>query len=496
MKKINKKDIIYFLIIFCFSLIIFKEYLNGHFSADTFNIINIGYKDYAIKYSLLDGRLFMAIIGLIAHKINIPILTYVIVLQILAIFVTCIIIIKLKNIILEYKKIKNKWQELFIILVCYFTIFNFTYLENMYFVECFVMALSILFYIVSAKYIIKKETLKSFIYLILGLLSYQGTISALCIFLILFSMLEEKNLKEILKVFTKGAIIFLIALMLNNIFIILIEKIFHITQIRGMNLTEIFNNILVIKDSYIYILIKTANLFPNYLYIFFVVLISLIVILKLNEENKKNKKKRYEKVLIEEVFIIVLSIIFAMGVSVMNLSALESGRIRFSMGATVGIIFIHLIVKTDILKIYTKYDKILIGIFIIYSIINSINYIYLINLNKQANKQDKLKVYEIEEYLKEYEKSKKIKVEKVCGIVIENNCEKAFYSKNSEEVGIAVSCLRTEWALQGIINYYTSRNLKKEELSEKNRKIYLEKVDENKNYLCIGDTLYVSIYWY
>ncbi len=496
MKKTNKKDTIYFLIIFCFSLIIFIKYLNGHFSADTFNIINIGYKNYAIKYSLLDGRLFMAIIGLIAHKINIPILTYVIVLQILAIFVTCIIIIKLKRIILEYKKIENKWQEIFIILVCYFTIFNFTYLENMYFVECFVMALSILFYIVSAKYIVKKETLKGFIYLILGLLSYQGTISSLFIFLILFSMLEEKNLKEILKIFIKGAIIFLIALILNNILIILTEKIFNITQTRGINIKKIFSNILYIIYISRDLLIKTANLFPNYLFIFFVVIISIIIILKINEKNRKNHSKRNEIILIEQMIIIVLCIIFALGVSSIRLTAINSGRIRFSMGATIGIIFIHLIVKTDILEICTKYDKILVGIFIIYSIINSINYIYLINLNKQANKQDEIKVYEIENYLKEYEETEKIKVEKICGIVIENNSDKAFYSKNSEEVGVAVSCLRTEWAFQGIINYYTSRNLEKEELTEENRKIYLDRVNENKNYLCIGDTLYVSIYWY
>lgn len=496
MKKIDKKNIIYFFIIFCFSLIIFIEYLNGHFSADTFNIINIGYKNYAIKNSLLDGRLFMSIIGLIAHKINIPILTYVIVLQILAIFVTCIIILKLKKIILEYKKIKNKWQEIFIILVCYFTIFNFTYLENMYFVECFVMGLSILFYIISAKSIIKKEVLKGFIYLILGLLSYQGTISAFFIFLILFSMLEEKNLKEILQIFIKGAIIFSIALILNNILIILTEKIFNITQTRGINITNIFSNILYIIYISKDLLIKTANLFPNYLFIFFVIIISIIIILKMNEKNRKSQSKRNEIILIEQMIIIVLCIIFALGVSGIRLTAINSGRIRFSMGATIGIVFIHLIVKTDILEIITKYDKILIGIFIIYSIINSINYIYLINLNKQANKQDEIKVNEIEEYLKEYEKLEKIKVEKVCGIVIKNNCEKAFYSKNSKEVGIAVSCLRTEWALQGIINYYTSRNLKKEELTEEDRKEYLDKVDENKNYLCIGNTLYVSIYWY
>ena len=185
MSKIKKKDIGIFIVLLCFSLFIFADYLKGRFAADTFNIINIGYKDYAINYSLLDGRVFMAIIGLIAYKINIPIITYTTVLAILAIIVTCINVIILKNTVLSYKKIDKKWPNIFLIIVCYYTIFNFAYFENMYFAECFVMALSILFYILAAKEMIlnsKMSYLKGIMYLFLGLTSYQGTISAFFIF--------------------------------------------------------------------------------------------------------------------------------------------------------------------------------------------------------------------------------------------------------------------------------------------------------------------------
>ena len=61
---------------FIITCLIFSPLLTGHYASDSYNIYNIGYHDYAIKYSLNDGRIFMAILGLIASKINISIDTY------------------------------------------------------------------------------------------------------------------------------------------------------------------------------------------------------------------------------------------------------------------------------------------------------------------------------------------------------------------------------------------------------------------------------------
>ena len=113
MEKLNKLDKVMFIIIVLFSFCIFSGYLVGHFAADTFNIINIGYEKYAINYSLTDGRVFMAFIGFLANMLHMPIVIYIIVLQILAIVVSCYCVIVLKNIILKYKNIENVTEHLF-----------------------------------------------------------------------------------------------------------------------------------------------------------------------------------------------------------------------------------------------------------------------------------------------------------------------------------------------------------------------------------------------
>ncbi len=496
----RKKDIIIFLILLLCSFAIFYKYLAGHFAADTFRIINIGYEEYAINYSLTDGRIFMAIIGLLANMFHIPILTFVIILQILAVIISCISVIVLKNIVIKYKKLDNKFEKIFLIIVCYYTIFNFTYIENMYFVECFVMSLSILLYTLAANNIVengKNSYIKAIIFVILGLISYQGTISAFFMFIILFSMLKKENYKDIGINFIKASGIFLIGFIFDYICIMITEETFQTTQIRGFNIENIFINIEFIVLNLFYIMKNTSNLFPKYLYIAFIIITSLLIYIKIIKQNRESYNKYNQIILVEQLLIIIFSIACAFIPSVINLTGFWSARMRFSIGAIIGVLFIHIIVKTDILKRNVIWDKLLISTFIIYAIINSINYIYLMNLSKWVNNIDERYVYEINDYINVYEEENNIKVKNIGVVVIKNQVHKAYYEEmNCTYVGIAVSSIRTVWATQGIINYYTDRNLIKKEPTKEEKEKYLIKVDKNKNYLCINDTLYISVYMY
>ena len=67
---------------------------------------------------------------------------------------------------------------------------------------------------------------------------------------------------------------------------------------------------------------------------------------------------------------------------------------------------------------------------------------------------------------------------------------------NCTNIGTAVSALRTQWASQGIINYYTNRNLKEKNVTKEEKNKYLYSVDKIKDYLCMGNTLYISVYMY
>ena len=96
----------------------------------------------------------------------------------------------LNKIIKKYKEPKNIFQEIIVIIISYITVFNFMYLENMYFVECIVMAASVLLFIISADILVEKNNkyfIKSTILTILGIMFYQGTIG---IFLHLYFYLQ------------------------------------------------------------------------------------------------------------------------------------------------------------------------------------------------------------------------------------------------------------------------------------------------------------------
>lgn len=197
----NKRILILYGVVLVFTLIVFCQFLSMHYATDTYNIINVGYKTYAINWSLTDGRIFMALIGLLAELVHMPITGYVIGLLVIALMISCSAVMCLKGVIESYKKPENKWMELVTLLISYLTIFNFMYLENLYFVECAVMAMSVLFYLFAAKNLVNKPNhyiLKTIGWMFLAVISYQGTIGAFFAFLFVFTLLKNgKDYKQI-----------------------------------------------------------------------------------------------------------------------------------------------------------------------------------------------------------------------------------------------------------------------------------------------------------
>ncbi len=101
----------------------------------------------------------MYLIDLFAYSIHLPITAFVIITLLLALVISCIAVILLKNIVSKYKNTENKYLKGFVLLISYFTIFNFMYIENMYFVECIVMAASLLFHIISADTLVSRKNI-------------------------------------------------------------------------------------------------------------------------------------------------------------------------------------------------------------------------------------------------------------------------------------------------------------------------------------------------
>ena len=146
--KSEKKKVLEFLIILILSLIICNGFLRMHYTTDTYKITDEGYINYAIKWSFKDGRPIMFVLLLICEFIKIPIGVTNFIFTLAGIIISCISTIIIKNIILNLKSTNSIKNEKIVLLLSYLVIFNFMYIEAIYFLEIIIISLSILLYVI------------------------------------------------------------------------------------------------------------------------------------------------------------------------------------------------------------------------------------------------------------------------------------------------------------------------------------------------------------
>ena len=123
--EIKKNLCIEFLIVFILVCVIFMPFLVGHYATDTYNVINIGFHEYAIKWSLNDGRIFMALIMLIAQQLNITIEVIVFLTLFFALIVSSVSVVLINNIIKKYKNTDRLIDKILTLSMSYLIVFNF-----------------------------------------------------------------------------------------------------------------------------------------------------------------------------------------------------------------------------------------------------------------------------------------------------------------------------------------------------------------------------------
>lgn len=497
LKKNNKKYIFLFLILLVLTNIIFIPFLKGHMATDCFNIFNKGYRKYTIENSLLDGRIFAGLITEIMEQFQVPISIYSSIILEVAIVVSCVTIMILAKIIKDIKKPKNLLSEIILYIASYYTIFNLLYIENMYYIEAGVMAISLLFYILAAKILVKQKkgyVIKTFLLLCLGIMSYQGTISMFFLSTLVFSICLGKNYKSIIENMAKSIGIAILGVCINNIQITIIEKIYQIKQERGLDSSNIIENIECILMNTINIIKVMGGYFPKYAYVIIIAIIESCIFIKVKKQNDQKPDKKNQMILFEQIAIILLGILFSYSISIINTTAFFSGRIRFSMGALVGFMWIHLWVKTDFAERNILINRILVIILILYGLINTVNYSIIMLDHKEVNKMDQQAVLQLKQEVEQYERKNQIKVTKIAVVLKKGETEKAYYRKIYYKNFIMHSAIKTEWSIIGCYNYYTGEKLKEYKPSEEEKSKYLE---ENKeDYLCIDDILYITAYMY
>lgn len=470
-------------------LLIYSPLLMGHYSTDTYRLIEMGYGKYSIEYSLNDGRIFMYIIGQIAEKININIDAYVIILTFAAVIISYICIILLEKIL---KKYKNKEKIIIVSLISYVTIMNFMYLENLYFTECTVMAISIMAYILAADWLNEeKNIIKVFLLVLLGVFCYQGTINVFITFYMLFALIKNKKIdKTIIKNMCIVLGISLISILINMIQIKICGKIYGLEQTRTGNINEILFNIIYIIINIGEILIQTSGLFPRYVFLMF--LVAIIFAIAIWDKKRNGGFSNLLNILSLTICAIVSSVI----INFVSLSSFGLGRMLFSVGALIGIIYMYIYCATDVLDKKSIFKYVLISLLIMYFAINVYNTLDILITHREANRLDKQEAIQANRYIDEYEAESGIKV-KYIAVAYDNDITWK-YKEIKDKALYTHRALMIWWCNVQTINYFGNRKLEKIPM---NQKVYDENFKEkNWDSLCeeqfvfIGDTLYYCVY--
>lgn len=399
MKNKLKENIIEFMIVVLIASTLFSSIGINYRSYDTYRIeMTQGLENYSLENSFNDGRIFMGAICLSAAKNNIDVQSLVTVDYILAILIIGCSIIYLKNILIKITGKEN--LKIIYLILSFLFFFNFMVIDSMQWIENVVMAVSILLYTIAAKkLVVDQKKVTSLLLVLLGMFFYQATICCFLQLVMFFELITNKKFKNIL--YSWG--ISLIAIAGNYAYIKIYESIFKY-DLRRIN-TNIFSNIANLFKNMDTILVRSAGLLYDYVWILFILVILIILFLVIYK-NKKNYKN-----MINIGIISVYSIIVPLSTMIVSdMLIYGSGRIFFSIGSLIPLLFIYILITMNLDK-----EKILRYIFftivLIYFIVNIINIYQICYSLKKANEFDKeicdTIVNSIEKYERENNKTVK-----------------------------------------------------------------------------------------
>lgn len=295
MKRIDKKETIKLLGILGIIVIICMNFLQMHYSSDTFVLYKLGYFNYPSEYFLQDGRLISTLFCYLGGILHLPIPVYIIAMDFIGMLFLSISIYIIANVFKSIIKPNSVLKEVLIYLASFVLILNQYTLEYLLFPESAVMCLGVLFIVLAVKALVsekKNKYLKMFIFLLFTGLSYQGELNIFPVLTILVLIVkqikEQKKTKEFLRetitevlkimAITVSVLVicFLIVCICGDIFGSDKESVMIIRNktmlIRKLNLVKFYS-----RD----IVIKCISMFPKYSIIICpIVTVGLLIITK------------------------------------------------------------------------------------------------------------------------------------------------------------------------------------------------------------------------
>ena len=225
LKNINKENAIKYLIIQLITLFICQNFLQMHYSSDTYVLFDLGYMEYPSKYFLLDGRIISTLVCYLGGILNLPIPTYIVGMDFIGIIFIGISIYLINQIIEGILKPQNKLFKILLTASSFVLILNQFTLEYLLFPESAVMCLGVLLNVVAIKIMAqssKHKYLKIFFTLLLAALCYQGLVNMFPVMAVMIytikNIVDERPFKVkekefIIEMFKLAAIVVLVLIL-------------------------------------------------------------------------------------------------------------------------------------------------------------------------------------------------------------------------------------------------------------------------------------------
>lgn len=496
--KINKANVIRYMIIQLMTLLICQNFLQMHYSSDTYVLYDLGYMAYPSKYFLLDGRLISTLICYIAGIINLPIPSYIVGMDFIGIIFIGTAIYLIANILEEIIKPKNNISKIMLIASSFILILNQFTLEYLLFPESAVMCLGVLLNVVAIKIMLKNpkhKYIKIFITLVIATLCYQGLLNMFPILAIMVYIVKQIVDKREYKVkekeffieMIKLAVIVIVVLGISMMVIKVGINLLGSDQDRMMHLID-FEAVMLRGETVAEYMDELWNkcmyMLPNNTYN--IILVVSIIMLFMLKTNKEIFMQYLLLLFVSFIICIIPMFIFNTGIC---------GRVNQPLMMVWGVALIILLAQSSIIN-KVKMTKLLHILIVISFIINTIFLMQNITEHIASNRVEENMGKTIKYALEKYEEETGNEVTKF-SYVYDRNPQQ--YAVGIKPIGsLTERKLACSWSIAQAMNYYCDRDF---ELVRTPIKVYSEKVQQidynefsEEQLIFDGDTLYFVVY--
>lgn len=487
----KKHQTLLFTIIFCVAILSTIFFLKPHYSIDTVEFLNNGYKAYIQDKFLVDGRIFSVL--LLKLVINIPMKYVIPILYVIGILISCISVMYIRKLIIKYAKTENKNLNIIPTIISYVIIFNFMYIDAFQFIEFPIIALSVLLFIISAKIIVEEEKgymLKALILSLIAMFCYQGTINVLIATTFVISIIKRGKLdSKVVLDMLKVGIILLITILIN----------YGFTVIVGGTSRIDFNIIKNCKNALInlYLIIFNSNsLYPEYLQLVFILIITIYYLY-----IKKTKILNLLWIYCVSLGINIILLITTGDGIIGPLS--QWGRVFFTVGALIGYMFMYLWCTDESIR-KSKFIRTIIVIYFVTIVITYFQYTYFYMKGQYI---DEYIITNIDSVISQYEEKTGTKIKKYAYEIDFNNYKiletKHILNKkyNERNYTTIIGARRSYEGISSILfDIYSNRKIEKVIFYDDYLDNYFENIDfsrlelfDEKRFVFEGDTVYIVL---